>query len=679
MKYSWKDKIRNYGLLQRAIAFSITLIIILVFIPKERLFKYEYQQNQPWKHEKLYAPFEFGVRKSKQEIIKEKEEVFAKQPLIFEYKNEINHAVFEQIEFELGDYFHSDSLCKKEFIEFEESFYRILSTALIDRSSIPKGFENKTTIGVRYNAEIKLVAMSQTLTIQKVIDSLLSNLSEESQCKKLILNAFIDHIKPNATYDDSTTQKLAAAAFLDILMIQGKVEKGEAIIDKGDIVTEEKFKILESLKAEYREKTAVSNNFNYGKIAEFSIIIILLGLLMLFVYLNQNHLFNDPRPITLALALLSILYILSSAAITSKYISVYAIPIGIAPLLMRMFFDFRLSLFNFIVTVLIIALFVANPLEYIIIQLSAISFATLFQAANNKRSRSIATASIVFLGYSVIYTLVSIAQNSNIHGIETSNYGWFAINAVMTMVIPPMVFIVEKVFGYVSDTTLLELGESNQPLLKELATKAPGTFQHSLQVANLAEKIANRIGGDAILLRTAALYHDIGKMNEPQYFIENQFPDNNPHDDLDPEESAQIILNHVSKGIELARQANLPFDLVQFIRTHHGTSKIRFFLKKAIEKYGQDAVDIRNYAYPGPKPKTKEQAILMIADSVEAASRSLKSHDYETLDTLVENIVNSQLNDGQFEEASITFKDINAAKDVLKTMLKGIYHQRISY
>lgn len=679
MKYNWKDRLRNYGVLQRAIAFALTTLVIYVFLPKDILFQYEYQENQPWKHDKLYAPFEFGIRKTTAELEKERTLVAKKQPIVFNYIDDIDRAIFTQIEMELQDA-GADTLCVEHMTKFEKSFFSVMSQGLIDRSGAPKNINEKPNVGLMFQNEMVTKPAGQMLTIQKAINQVTAKLVElDPVCKGTMLAALTKHIRANAVFNDSLTEKILNQAQFEVLEMEGRIEKGEAIIDRGDIVTVSKFKILESLKSEFSERTISVTGVQWSIVAQVGIALILLGLLMLFVYLNQERLFNDPRPITLALSLVSVLFAMCSLAYSSAEISIYVIPIGIAPLLLRMFFDFKLSLFTFIVLVLIIGLFTSNPLEFILIQVSAISFATLYQSSNTRRSRMLGTALLVFAGYSVIYVLVSVAQNGNISGIESTVFGWFAINALLCTLVFPLIYIVEKVFGYISETTLLELGDSNQPLLKQLAMKAPGTFQHSLQVANLAEKIASRIGGNSVLIRTAALYHDIGKMNEPQFFIENQLPDNNPHDDLEPEESAHIILDHVSKGIELARRSDLPFDIIQFIRTHHGTSTVRFFMKKAMEKLGEENVRKEDYTYPGPKPKTKEQAILMMADSVEAASRSLKVYDHESLDKLVDGIINYQLAEGQFEEAPITFKDLSEAKTSLKNSLRGIYHQRISY
>lgn len=666
-------------MLQRAIAFALTTLVIYVFLPKDILFQYEYQENQPWKHDKLYAPFEFGIRKTTAELEKERTLVAKKQPIVFNYIDDIDRAIFTQIEMELQDA-GADTLCVEHMTKFEKSFFSVMSQGLIDRSGAPKNINEKPNVGLMFQNEMVTKPAGQMLTIQKAINQVTAKLVElDPVCKGTMLAALTKHIRANAVFNDSLTEKILNQAQFEVLEMEGRIEKGEAIIDRGDIVTVSKFKILESLKSEFSERTISVTGVQWSIVAQVGIALILLGLLMLFVYLNQERLFNDPRPITLALSLVSVLFAMCSLAYSSAEISIYVIPIGIAPLLLRMFFDFKLSLFTFIVLVLIIGLFTSNPLEFILIQVSAISFATLYQSSNTRRSRMLGTALLVFAGYSVIYVLVSVAQNGNISGIESTVFGWFAINALLCTLVFPLIYIVEKVFGYISETTLLELGDSNQPLLKQLAMKAPGTFQHSLQVANLAEKIASRIGGNSVLIRTAALYHDIGKMNEPQFFIENQLPDNNPHDDLEPEESAHIILDHVSKGIELARRSDLPFDIIQFIRTHHGTSTVRFFMKKAMEKLGEENVRKEDYTYPGPKPKTKEQAILMMADSVEAASRSLKVYDHESLDKLVDGIINYQLAEGQFEEAPITFKDLSEAKTSLKNSLRGIYHQRISY
>ena len=667
-------------MIQRAAAFLLTLLVIFIFLPKAGLFKYEYQLNQPWKHDKLFAPFDFGIRKMADELSTEKEQIQESQFPVFSLDPTMGDAILDKMlrDWDAVDWDSSANCDSLRDPSFEYAMFTV-SKGIIKQDDHLKNASPFQKIFLHQNGELQTKELKDIQNIQLAVDSIRAWIqgNVDSICQENVAAVLIENLTPNLIFNDSLTTKLLLASYDEIITVEGKINRGQAIIDKGDLVDEKAYRILESLKAEYSERTISETGFQWSLVGEMGVVVVLLGLLMLFVYLSQDRMFNDPRPVTLSLTLLSVCFIMTSLAYSSDTISVYAIPIGIAPLLLRMFYDFRISLFSFLIIALIVALFSKNPLEFTIVQVSAISFATLYQASSTRRSRMLATALVVFVGYSGIYTFMTVAQNGSIGAIDPAYFGWFAINSLLCTLVFPLIYLVEKVFGYISETTLLELGDSNQPLLKELAIKAPGTFQHSLQVANLAEKIASKIGGNSVLLRTAAMYHDIGKMNEPQFFIENQLPENNPHDDLEPKESAAIIIAHVTQGIEKARDQNIPLDIVQFIQTHHGTSTVQYFMKRALEK--DPNMDRTRFTYPGPKPQTKEQAILMMADSVEAASRSLKKYDHEALESLVDNIVEYQRGEGQFEESPLTFKDINTAKDVLKTALKGIFHQRISY
>ncbi len=671
--------------MQRAVTFVVTLLVIFIFLPKDALFKFEYQLNQPWKHDKLLAPFDFGVKKSESELGMEQANLRSSQPLVFAFDRDITNDIISKSERQYSGAL-PDTLtrCDSSLQSALKTYAAVLELGILERSNnAAKNLNPFDEVLVYRNDQLNPMPLHQAITMQQVLDTIdsIGVSIADSFCYNIILSSFKKNIRPNTMYSDSLTSKLLDATLGEIVEIEGKVEKGTSVIDRGDVVNDYRFKVLESLKAEYGERIISDTDFQWSIFGEMGIIAALIGLLVLFIYMNQDRLFNDPRPLTLALSLLAISYAFSVLAISSDTISVYAIPIGITPLLMRMFYDFRVSIFTFIISTLIIAIITSNPLEYMVIQLAAISSATLFQASSTRRSRMLGTALIVLIGYSVIYVLMNVAQNGQIGNIDSGMFGWFAINSLLCMMVFPLIYIIEKIFGYISETTLLELSNSNQPLLKELAIKAPGTFQHSLQVANLCEKVANSIGGNAVLLRTAAMYHDVGKMNEPQFFIENQLPDNNPHDDLEPEESADIIINHVLRGIEMCREHKVPLDIIQFIQTHHGTSSVRFFLKRGKEKAKQEGIEMdeNQFSYPGPKPKTKEHAILMMADSAEAASRSLKKFDKESMDKLVDGLIEYQKNEGQFDNAAITLKDITAAKRALKIALHGIYHQRISY
>ena len=666
-------------MIQRVMVLLFSVLVIAIFLPKGALFQFEFQLGQPWKHDKLIAPFDFGIRKSTEELNNELDKIKENQIPVFSIENEVTESVLHRLD--EAWIAQTDSIIPCDSARLKHVFLMttMLQKGIVRQDSALSSLNNDDLIYIERQGTLEKLLVSEALKLKDVVSSVLelSSAYEDTLCKQLWIAISNKYILSNTTYNDSLTKRMLEASLAEVITIEGKVRQGEQIIDQGEVVDFAKLKVLESLKAEYEDRTISKSNFQWSFFGSLGVVIALLGLLMLFVYMGQDQIFNDPRPVTLALTLVTISFAVTSLAHHSNSLSVYAIPIGITPLLMRMFFDFRVSIFSFFALILITALFSSNALEYIVLHTGAISFATLYQSSSIRRSRMLGTAFLVFFGYSVFYVLISLAQNGSLDAITTAQFGWFAINGLLCMMVFPLIYVVEKIFGYISETTLLELSDSNQPLLKELAMKAPGTFQHSLQVANLAEKLASKIGGNTVLLRTAALYHDIGKMNAPQFFIENQMPDNNPHDDLEPDESAAVIIEHVHQGIEMARKEGLPIDIIQFIQTHHGTSKVKYFLKRAQEK-GEE-IDLTDYTYPGPRPNTKEQAILMMADAVEAASRSLKNYDQKHLEDLVDRIIDQQLVDGQFEDAPVTFKDISAAKIVLKNALRGIYHQRISY
>jgi len=370
-----------------------------------------------------------------------------------------------------------------------------------------------------------------------------------------------------------------------------------------------------------------------------------------------------------------------AGSLTLRYdlISIYIMPFTIVPIILRTFYDSRLALFVHVVTVLLVGFFVPNSYLFVFLNILAGMVAIISLTSIYRRSKLIVTSLMVIITYSIIYFGTAIVQEGSLNTIEWKYFAWFALNGILILIAFPLIYVFEKIFGFLSDTTLMELSDTNQTLLRMLAEIAPGTFQHSLQVANLAEDAVFKIGGNPLLARTGALYHDIGKMDEPFYFIENQSQGANPHDNLEFEQSAAKIINHVTKGVEIARKYNLPEPIIDFIRTHHGTTTVQFFYKSFIKKYPAKEVDVKKFSYPGPKPFSRELAVLMMADSVEAASRSLKEINDNTIDNLVEDIINAQMKDEQFNDANITFRDITTVKEVFKTRLRNIYHVRIPY
>ncbi|HRN42425.1 MAG TPA: HDIG domain-containing protein, partial [Vicingus sp.] len=401
----------------------------------------------------------------------------------------------------------------------------------------------------------------------------------------------------------------------------------------------------------------------------------------LFIFLKNvsTEVYHENKNIAFIMLIMLGFLALTILVVKFSSFSVYLIPFCAIPILFRTFFGNRIALFVFVITTFIISFVVPNSFEFILIEIIA-GITTLYTILNvNKRSELFFTALIIFISFSVIYIGFSIIHEGSITKINWSNLKWFGISAGLTLFTYPLIYLFEKMFGYISDVTLLELSDTNNKLLRELNLKAPGTFQHSLQVANLAEEAIREIGGNALLVRTGALYHDIGKMINPAYFIENQSSGINPHDDLNYEESASIIINHVILGIEMAKKNQLPEQLIDFIRTHHGTTKTQYFLRMfAIENPDLNIED-KMFQYPGPIPFSKETAVLMMADGVEAASRSLKTYSIETITELVNTIIDYQVKENQFINTDITFKHITLIKRLFIKKLTNIYHVRVEY
>jgi putative nucleotidyltransferase with HDIG domain len=456
----------------------------------------------------------------------------------------------------------------------------------------------------------------------------------------------------------------------------GIVNQGEHIISKGEIVTAQKIQILTSLKN-------VSENFSEPNKHVFAgqtlLVIICMTMLMLFLRQLRKDIYNDNRKLTLIFLLILFTVFIYTYVLKSGTISLYLVPVCILPIVIRTFFDTRMALFTYVITVLVLGSVAPNSYEFVFAQVVA-GMVTIFSVKNmRKRSHAFFAVLMIFVSYLLSYIAIEIVHEGNITSINWQNAGWLLGNVLLVLFAYPLIYFLEKIFNITSDISLVELADSNNTLLRELSIKAPGTFQHSLQVANLAEAAIFKIGGNALLMRVGALYHDIGKMEMPLYFIENQTTQVNPHDELAFEESASIIISHVIKGIEKAKKNNVPDLVIDFIRTHHGTSLVQYFYESFLKNYPDKIVDENMFHYPGPKPYSKETAVLMMADSVEAASRSLQVHDAANISKLVDSIIENQIEQGQFDNCPVTFRDITEIKKIFKKMLGSIYHVRVEY
>ncbi|MGD1947794.1 MAG: HD family phosphohydrolase [Croceivirga sp.] len=499
----------------------------------------------------------------------------------------------------------------------------------------------------------------------------------EGKAKVMLKRLLGQVIQPNIFYDSDLTEKALEDELSTISFTRGDIPEGKLIIAKGEVIEADSFNVLTSLKSQYESDLWKGNNYFF--ILSGYTILVALVLIMLFLFLKKYRpeIYANNNKVTFIFFNILLMVFITTLVVKNFEDYIYAVPLCILPLILKNFFDARLGLFAHVLTLLILGFVVPNSFEYIFLQIITGIVTILTVSELYKRANLFISVGQITLIYIIGYFAFNIIQVGNLDNIEWVIFGLFLLNGMITLFAQPLIYAYEKVFGLVSDVSLLELSDTNSGLLKELSNKAPGTFHHSLQVANLAEAAANEIGANAMLVRVGALYHDIGKMNRPTYFTENQVTNVNPHNDLPPKESARIIINHVIEGIELARKNKLPDRVIDFLRTHHGTSIVYYFFKKQQEIDSE--VEENDFRYPGPIPFSKETAILMMADAIEAASKSLKSPTYPIIEEFVEKIIQGQLQADQFLNADITLKEIEAVKKVLKKKLTNIYHLRVEY
>ncbi|MFD1316279.1 HD family phosphohydrolase [Namhaeicola litoreus] len=674
---------QNHSLIYKVLLFLITTAVIVYFFPKGGKFKYNLQKGKPWQYENLYAPFDFSIQKSPEELNAEKEEIEKSKQLFFLVKEEVKAEVIESYNKKV-DFILKDSLAlkmnKARLKNFGEKFinnvYKVGFLNKADNSKI----QSNQLITLRLGNEASDILSDNLFTTDELVSSIqqyFTNSSYES-LENNFTSLFFEILEPNVFYDEELTNRALEEELKNRSFTKGFVAENERIISKGDMVDASKYEILDSLKKEY--DTQLWSKSSYNWIVVGYTILVALVLVMLFLFLKKYRLEIFHNNTKLTFILFNIVLFVFLVTIVQKYFVgyLYVVPIIILPIVLKAFFDARLGLFTHVLTVLLLGFIVPNSFEFVFLQIIAGMVTILTVSELHRRANLFVSILKITLIYTVAYLAFSIIQNGSEQKIQWVYFGMFALNGVLSFLSLFLILIYEKSFGLVSDVSLLELSDTNSTLLRELNEKAPGTFQHSMQVANLAEASANEIGANAMLVRAGALYHDIGKMLNPMYFTENQTTSVSPHHDLSPTDSAKIIRDHVIKGIEMAKKNGLPDRLIDFIRTHHGTNTIYYFYKMQSE-LTPDQVNIEDFKYPGPIPFSKETAILMMCDSCEAASKSLKTPTALLIDELVEKVINTQMSQGQFMNSDITFKEIQTIKKVIKKKLHNIYHLRIEY
>jgi putative nucleotidyltransferase with HDIG domain len=678
-----KRQWRNYYQINKIVLFLVTLVILLALFPREGKFKYEIQRGKPWQHEDLIAPFDFAILKQQAELKKERNAALADAYLFFRFDPE------------KGEYSKSDFLARLDRLQLKNSTTEekelMISTAfkLLD-SIYSKGIvemipdlEKKPSdfdIAVLKDNVAKIVPLQSVLTIGKANEFILFNLATVNGFDgKIILPLLQATLTQNLLFDEGLTKIQREQSLNNISTTRGMVQKGERVIAKGELVNETKFQQLESLRLEIESKSGSRYDFRMILLGRLILISMALLVFGLFMYTFRHDIYRENRNIVLLLLLITMMVSVTTFVMNMQVSYIMAVPICLVPIIVRTFYDTRLALFVHIITVIILGFLVPDSFQFLFIQLITGIITIISIVHLHHRSQFFFTSLMILISYSVIYIGMTLMQEGSIAQLGRMNFMMFAISAMLTLFSYPLIYLFERIFGMVTDVSLIELSDTNSKLLRELAVKAPGTFQHSLIVSNIAEESARAIGANSLLARTGALYHDIGKMDMPMYYIENQSGGINPHDELSYEESANIITGHVIRGIEKARLNKLPETIIDFIRTHHGTRFTGYFYIKFKQEAGDTPFDESPFRYRGPIPHSKETSIVMMADSIEAASRSLKAPSERDVNDLVERIIDNQMENRQFRNSPVTFKDISTIKKIIKKKLLSIYHIRIEY
>ena len=670
---------KNHSLAYKVLLFFSTTFLIVYLFPKSGKFKYNFDKGKPWQSENLYAPFDFAIKKSAEELEKEQLEISQNVPVYFEIEPNVKEKVFEAYP-ETFNKWIPDSIIKRgdHIFDYGKTILeKIYEYGVLDEDyNYPKD-KNAIVIENQTQKESTLFSNFISLNTYTVVVKQELEKAGFSKYAPNLISVYFDIIKPNIKINKSLSENALQEELDNITPMRGSIEKGTLIISKGEIVEGSKYNILKSLQSEYESQVWSESSYNWIVFAYTLLVSLTLLMLLLFLRKYRIDVFLDNTKVTFIFFNILLMILLTTLVINynSKY--VYVVPLCVLPLVFKAFFDARLGLFAHVLTVLLLGFVVPNSYEYMFLQIIAGIVTILTVSELYKRANLFISVGQITLIYIISYFAFFVIHEGSILELQFETFGLFILCGLATLFVQPLIYIYEKLFGLVSDVSLLELSDTNTKLLKELSNKAPGTFHHSLNVANLAEASANEIGANAMLVRVGALYHDIGKMKNPTYFTENQSTGINPHDELSPKESAKIIISHVIDGIDIAKKNNLPDRVIDFIRTHHGTSLVYYFYSKENESVSD--VNKEDFRYPGPRPFSKETAILMMCDSVEAASKSLKEPSTPKIDKFVETIIDKQMESGQFLNANITFKEIQLIKKVIKNKLANIFHLRIEY
>ncbi|RFZ85273.1 HDIG domain-containing protein [Mucilaginibacter terrenus] len=680
-----KALLRKYALNVKFFMMIVSISVIVYTLPKQAKFGYEYEKGRIWNQKDLVSPYSFAILKTNQEIEADQKAALSTITPVYQLNSEVGKQLTEGFKNDLEIKWHGAGINDKLKPKYIQTGTDLLSQ-VYDRGVIKPATKYQQG-GQNY----KVTILSNNIATEKNTADIFTRETAIAYCdnaisktpsldKAFLLNLLQDRLQVNLTYDVKLTGRLEKEVLDNLSITRGMVQKGETIVTKGAVINDETYQKLSSYKKAFEDNARINGNYTLVLLGQFLLVGLVITLLMIFLYLFRKDIYSDNRLVSLILLVVTAMLATLSLAIKLQWPgNLYYIPYCIVPIIIRILFDTRLALNIHLLVVMIAGFFVPNSFEFAFYEITA-GMVSIYSIKNLiRREQFLISAVIIILAYFVAFTGISLIREGSFTNIDWMDFLPFVASVGLTLLAYPLIYAFEKVFAITSDITLIELTNTNAPLLREMAFSAPGTFQHSLQVANLAENAIYAIGGNALLVRAGALYHDIGKLQNPLFFIENQSSHFNPHDKLPYEESAQIIIRHVSKGIEMARKANLPEIVIDFIRTHHGNTRVDYFYQSYLKNFPEKFVNENIFRYPGPIPFSKEGGVLMLADSIEAASRSLKEPDEESISVLVDRIVKYKLDQNQLKDSNITLKDLETIKTIFKRMLMSIYHVRIDY
>jgi len=653
--------------------FALLVILIVLLYPSEDKFKYQFEIGKPWTYELITASFDFPIYKSEQQLAKEKEDILKDYTPYYKLDTSVINSQINKL---LSDLQKKGETSPRIPTYIKTKFRTIYNTGIISVDDYNKLLEDKkmNISCILPNRVTHIIPLSNIYTPRKAYEEIIND--APISLKSYDINMYLSE---NMKFDSITSEISKADMLKNLSLSSGMIQSGERIIDRGEIVTPSNYLVLRSLKIESERRKTSLQQSSIVIVGEIVMILGLITLMFLYIYLFRPRIYDSMSNIVFIL--LVILLVVSLTAFTIRYtaLSYYMVPFALLPIIIRVFFDARTALFAHIITVLIISFMVDNAFQFALLQITIGMVAVSSLKDMSQRSQLAQSALYIFVSYVLMYLAFECISEGDINRINWQHIIYFAISSVFLLFAYVLIYLFEKIFNLISSVTLVELTNINSDLMIQFSELAPGTFQHSMQVSNLATEAAKKINANSLLVRTGALYHDIGKIKHPECFIENQMGGKNPMTEIAYEDASKIIINHVADGVDIAKKYHLPEQIINFITTHHGLGKTKYFYNSFINAYPGVKPNEDIFTYPGPLPNNKETAILMMADAVEARSRSLTEYTEASIDQMVEDMIDGQIAEGEFKDAPITFRDVELVKSVFKEKIKNIYHNRIKY